>query len=144
MRRLFIACMAAVAIASPALASPSTSVAIDHTTRLSLRGAAASVVVGNPAIADVTVVDPHTLFVSGRGYGVTEIVVLDPLGRTIWSGEVVVTEPTAGAVSIYRGAQVTEMACASACSTSVRSAAGSHNVTPPTPGGAPQPAPTVP
>ena len=41
MRRLLIACMTVAAIATPALASPSTSVAIDHTTRLSLRGAAA-------------------------------------------------------------------------------------------------------
>ena len=48
---------------------------------------------------------------------------LDPLGRTIWSGEVVVTAPTEGAVTVYRGAQATEMACAAACSTSARSAA---------------------
>lgn len=123
MRRLLIACMAAAAIASPALASPSTSVAIDHTTRINLRGAAASVIVGNPAVADVTVVDERTLFLSGRGYGVTQVVVLDPLGRTIWSGDVVVTAPTEGAVTVYRGAQATEMACASACSTSARSAA---------------------
>ena len=123
MRRLLIACLAAAAIASPALAAPSTSVAIDHTTRINLRDSAASVIVGNPAVADVTVVDERTLFLSGRGYGVTQVVVLDPLGRTIWSGEVVVTAPTEGAVTVYRGAQATEMACASACSTSARSAA---------------------
>jgi Flp pilus assembly secretin CpaC len=123
MRRLLIACMAAAAIASPALAAPSTNVAIDHTTRINLRGAAASVIVGNPAVADVTVVDERTLFLSGRGYGVTEVTVLDPLGRTIWSSEVVVTAPTQGAVSVYRGSQVTEMACAQSCSTSARSAA---------------------
>ena len=113
----------ALAIATPALAAPRTSVAIDHTTRINLRGTAASVIVGNPAVADVTVVDERTLFLSGRGYGVTEVVVLDPLGRTIWQGEVVVTAPTEGAVSVYRGSQVTEMACAQACSPSLRSAA---------------------
>lgn len=124
MRRLLIAAaMAAVAIASPALAGNQTSVAIDHTTRINLRSPAASVIVGNPAIADVTVVDERTLFLSGRGYGVTEVTVLDPLGRTIWSGEVVVTAPTQGAVSIYRGSAVTEMACAQACSATARSAA---------------------
>ncbi len=123
MRRLFLAAMAATAIAAPAVAAPQTSVAIDHTARINLRGTAASVIVGNPAIADVTVVDERTLFLSGRGYGVTEVTVLDPLGRTIWSGEVVVTAPTQGAVSIYRGSQVTEMACAQACSATARSAA---------------------
>jgi len=123
MRRLFLAAMAAAAIAAPAVAAPQTSVAIDHTARINLRGTAASVIVGNPAIADVTVVDERTLFLSGRGYGVTEVTVLDPLGRTIWSGEVVVTAPTQGAVSVYRGSQVTEMACAQACSATARSTA---------------------
>lgn len=121
MRRLLVACMA-LALATPALAAPRTSVAIDHTARINLRGDAASVIVGNPAVADVTVVDERTLFLSGRGYGVTEVVVLDPLGRTIWQGEVVVTAPTEGAVSVYRGSQVTEMACAQSCSTSIRTA----------------------
>jgi len=123
MRRLLIAAALAVAaIATPVLAGNQTSVAIDHTTRINLRAAAGSVIVGNPAIADVTVVDERTLFLSGRGYGVTEVTVLDPLGRTIWSGEVVVTAPTQGAVSVYRGSQVTEMACAQSCATTVRSA----------------------
>lgn len=138
MRRLLMALTAAAAISTPAFAAPTTSVAIDHTTRISLRGAAASVIVGNPAVADVTVVDERTLFLQGKGYGVTEVVVLDPLGRTIWQGDVVVTEPTSGAVSIYRGAQVTEMACASACATTARSAAAAGRA------GAPQPGPIVP
>jgi len=134
MRRLLVAMMA-LAIATPALAAPRTSVAIDHTTRINLRAPAASVIVGNPAVADVTVVDERTLFLSGRGYGVTEVVVLDPLGRTIWSGEVVVTAPTEGAVTVYRGAQATEMACAAGCSPSIRSApaARAAPATPPAP-----------
>ena len=69
MRRI-IACLSLLALgaAAPALAqSRPLSVEIDHTARLNLRGAAASVVVGNPQIADVTVVDEHTLFISGRG-----------------------------------------------------------------------------
>ena len=123
MRRLLIACMAAASIAAPALAAPSTNVAIDHTARINLRSPAASVIVGNPAVADVTVVDERTLFLSGRGYGVTEVTVLDPLGRTIWSSEVVVTAPTEGAVTVYRGNQATEMACAQSCAATARSAA---------------------
>lgn len=121
MRRLLIACMA-LAIATPALAAPRTNVAIDQTARINLRGSAASVIVGNPQVADVTVVDERTLYLSGKGYGVTEVVVLDPLGRTIWQGEVVVTAPTSGAVTVFRGSQATEMACAGACSPSVRNA----------------------
>jgi len=120
MRRILIAAaVAALAAASPALAA-GVSVAVDHTARLKLNGAAASVIVGNPAVADVTVVDERTLFVSGKGYGVTEIVVLDRLGRTVYQGEVVVTAPNSGHVSVYRGTAVTEMACAGACAPAVR------------------------
>lgn len=132
MRRLLIACLA-LAIATPALAAPRTSVAIDQTARINLRASAASVIVGNPQVADVTVVDDRTLFLSGKGYGVTEVVVLDPLGRTIWQGEVVVTAPTSGAVTVYRGAQATEMACASACAPSVRNARAAAAPAAPTP-----------
>jgi uncharacterized membrane protein YgcG len=121
MRRFLIAA-ALAALATPAFAGPRVSVAIDHSERVQTARAAGSVIVGNPAIADVTVVDSRTLFISGRGYGVTEVVVLDPLGRTVWQGEVVVTAPTEGQVSVYRGTAVTEMACAGACAPTVRSA----------------------
>jgi len=96
------------------------SVEVDHITRLNLSGSAASVIVGNPGIADVTVVDANTLYVSGRAYGVTEIAVLDGLGRTIYQGEVVVSAPSSGQVRVWRGAAVTHMACATTCSPSTR------------------------
>ena len=115
----------ALGLAAPALAHPGIEVAVDHTTRLHVSAPAGSVIVGNPAVADVTVVDPHTVFVSGRGYGVSEVVVLDLLGRTVWDGEVVVTASTSREVTVYRGAVPTVMACASTCSLSIRSPAKS-------------------
>ena len=105
----------------PAFAD-SLTVPIDHSMRLSVTGSAASVVVGNPQVADVTVVDSHTLFVSGRGYGETDIVVLDGAGRTVYSNEVLVGSPANGRVSVYRGAARTDMACAPGCEVSFRSA----------------------
>jgi Flp pilus assembly secretin CpaC len=105
----------------PALAEALT-VPIDHSTRLSIAGSAASVVVGNPQVADVTVVDSHTVFISGRGYGETDVVVLDGAGRTVYAGEVMVGSPNNGRVSVYRGAARTDMACAPGCEVSFRSA----------------------
>src|ERR1700744_5977877 len=89
----------ALSLAAPALARPALAVALDHAERLHVASAAGSVIVGNPAVADVTVVDPHTVFVTGRGAGVSEVVVLDPLGRTVWDGEVVVTASDSSAVT---------------------------------------------
>ncbi|WP_296816844.1 pilus assembly protein N-terminal domain-containing protein [Brevundimonas sp.] len=133
MRRMIVALsLLGLAAASPALAqSRPLSVEIDHTARLNLRGAASSVVVGNPQIADVTVVDEHTLFISGRGFGVTEIVVLDGLGRTIYESEVVVSAPSSGQVRVWRGSSVTDMACSTTCAPSVRGGGSAGAATPP-------------
>ena len=90
--------------------------------------AAASVVVGNPQIADVTVVDEHTLFISGRGFGVTEVVVLDGMGRTIYQSEVVVSAPSSGQVRVWRGSTVTDMACSTTCAPSVRGVRSSSRI----------------
>jgi hypothetical protein len=120
MIRVLPVAMLLVSLAASAAAEPLT-VAIDHSARLNVQGAAASVVIGNPQVADVTVVDSHTVFVSGRGYGETDVVVLDGAGRTLYAGEIMVGTPGGGRVSIYRGAERTDMACAPACEVSFRS-----------------------
>lgn len=137
MPRLTLALMAAALVAAPLAAQAQTSamnVEIDRSARVQLRGAAASVIVANPAIADVTVVDADTLFIVGKGYGVTEVVAVDGVGRTLFQREVVVTGGSTGSVRVWRGAQVTEMACGSSCAPSVRTAgaaaAASAPVTP--------------
>jgi Flp pilus assembly secretin CpaC len=120
---LALAMPLAVVGAAPVFAD-SLVVPIDHSTRLSVRGQAASVVIGNPQVADVTVIDTHTVFISGRGYGETDVVVLDHAGRTLYQGEVIVAAPESGRVSVYRGAARTDLACAPACAVSTRSPTG--------------------
>jgi len=112
----------AVAGAACAQARP-LAVQIDQSARVQLRAPAGSVIVGNPQIADVTVVDANTLFITGRGYGVTEIVAVDALGRTVFQSQVVVSAGDVGNVRVWRGAQATEMACGASCSPTIRSAA---------------------
>jgi len=101
--------------------SGSMNVEIDQTQRVQLRGPAGSVIVGNPAIADVTVVDANTLYITGKGNGITEIVAVDTIGRTVFQSQIVVTDGAgSGRVRVWRGGQATEMACASSCSPSLR------------------------
>ncbi|MBU1385152.1 MAG: pilus assembly protein N-terminal domain-containing protein [Alphaproteobacteria bacterium] len=127
-QRLLLVLAAAVALAGPGLAmaqSGRISVEIDQAQRVQLRGAAGSVIVGNPEIADVTVVDANTLYITGKGYGVTEVVAVDAIGRTLFQSQVVVTAGDgAGRVRVWRGGQATEMACAASCSPSVRGTSG--------------------
>lgn len=100
------------------------SVAIDQAARVQLSGPAGSVIVANPRIADVTVVDSNTLYITGKGYGITEIVAVDAIGRTVFQSQVVVTDGSgSGRVRVWRGGQATEMACAASCSPSMRAEA---------------------
>ena len=124
--RLLLALGATALLAGPAVAqSGRISVEIDQAQRVQLSGPAGSVIVGNPEIADVTVVDANTLYITGKGYGVTEVVAVDPIGRTVFQSQVVVTAGDgAGRVRVWRGAQSTEMACAASCSPSVRGTSG--------------------
>jgi Flp pilus assembly secretin CpaC len=122
---LFAAALGAVALlAAPSAGSAQSarlSVDIDQAARVQLSGPAGSVIVANPKIADVTVVDSNTLYITGKGYGVTEIVAVDAIGRTVFQSQVVVTDGAgAGRVRVWRGAQATEMACAASCSATTR------------------------
>lgn len=58
-------------------------VEINKTKIMHLPAPASAVIVGNPKIADISVHSPTLLFVLGRGYGVTNVIVLDDMGNTI-------------------------------------------------------------
>ena len=129
MRRILLPLLASAvcATAAPAFAMARLAVYVDHSAKLQVGGAIGSVIVGDPTVADVVVVDRRTIFVQGKGYGQTEVVVLDPDGRTVWQGDVAVVAPVQGRVSVVRGSapggqaggatgpQVTELTCAGFC-----------------------------
>lgn len=102
-------------LASAAQAAPALVVPIDQSTPLPLPRGARDVLIGNPAIADVAVLDSSKAVISGRGYGVTNLVVIDQLGRTVMERQVVVAAPSEGRVSVIRGPRVEEYACAGGC-----------------------------
>jgi Flp pilus assembly secretin CpaC len=121
---LGLAALAAAVSTAAAAAVPGIVVPIDQSTRLSIAGSAYSVLVGSPSVADVTVVDSHTLYISGRSYGSTDVVVLDRDGSMLYRGDVVVTAPEVGRVSVYRGAARTDLACAPGCQVAARGGGG--------------------
>lgn len=114
--RLLLAIVAAAALAASAQAAGIVTVAVNQGLKVTVPGAAKSVVVGNPAIADVNVIDTHTVLIVGKGYGVTNVVVVDALGGTLFDSQVIVQAPNAGRVTIYRGAKAaTDYACSPRC-----------------------------
>jgi Flp pilus assembly secretin CpaC len=115
--------VATVVVALAAMASGARAetlkVGLDHSTRLPVHDAA-SVIVSNPAVADVTVVDNNTVFVVGKNFGSTDIVVLNHAGRTVFNGDVAVTDPGSN-VAVFRGTERTDFSCSDTCAKSQHS-----------------------
>ena len=65
-----------------------------------------TIVVGNPAIADASVQDASTIVLTGKGFGVTNLVVLDVDGNPIVDEQVTVVRQTASSVRVYRRADI--------------------------------------
>ncbi|MFT4254734.1 MAG: pilus assembly protein N-terminal domain-containing protein [Caulobacter sp.] len=104
---------------TPAPAAPvaprTLSVAAGQATTLPLNGAAREIVVGDPQIADVSVVNDRTLVILGKRVGVTSVFAFDGQGRTLAGGQVLVTEVSADAVTVQRGANASTYACDGRC-----------------------------
>jgi Flp pilus assembly secretin CpaC len=119
MRRLLLAFAATALLATPAPFSQAwaqtLSVRADQAVRVALSAPAKDVAVGNPAIADVMVLDERNILVLGKGFGTTNVIALDRNGRLILDRVVVVSAADAGKVTVYKGASVSQYACSPRC-----------------------------
>ena len=115
MSRDWIALLGAAAICAAPAAAIALTVPIDQNTVVDLGAPAGSIVIGNPSIADVSLVTPRRLAILGRAYGLTNIIVTDRMGHTIFRQVVNVAPAASGQVSVYRGALVANYACAPRC-----------------------------
>jgi len=113
MRQLLLSL--ALALAPSVTLAASLSVPLDQSALISLSAPARDVIVGNPAIADVSVSDQRHVIVTGKGPGVTNLVVTDAAGRTIFARQIVVGGSTADRVALINGPTITHYACAPVC-----------------------------
>lgn len=92
------------------------SVSLNKTEIVRLPSAASAVIVGNPSIADVSVHASDTLFVIGRGFGVTNLLVLDAQGQTMMNADVqVINQPTIHDVRVFNGGDRQSYSCLPNC-----------------------------
>lgn len=91
------------------------SVGLNEVRRVPLRGSAATVMIGDTKIADVSMSDAHSLIITGRGFGTTGLLVTDDRGRTLLSGEVMVSAPDEGRVTVFHGVDTVQYACGGHC-----------------------------
>jgi Flp pilus assembly secretin CpaC len=116
-KRFLIAAFAAVSMfAAPASAEArDIRVALDQAFPIRLSDAAEGVAVGNPTIAGVSVQNDRFLFVTGRSYGSTNLVVVGAGGRVLYSGRIVVTPDETDVVMVTRGNETARLECTPLC-----------------------------
>jgi hypothetical protein len=90
-------------------------VQIDHARLIKLPERAATVVVGNPLIADITIQPGGVGLINARGYGTTNLIVLDRTGAVLTEKQVTVKGPYANTVVVYRGMNRNTYSCAPFC-----------------------------
>jgi Flp pilus assembly secretin CpaC len=90
-------------------------VPLDQAALFKLPDSAATLVIGNPLIADVTI-QSGVAIVTAKGYGGTNVVVLDNGGVVLLEKQIVVTSPSDHVVYVYRGQFRSTYSCAPDCS----------------------------
>jgi Flp pilus assembly secretin CpaC len=115
--RSLAALVAVAALLSPAFAADEApvSVKVNMARILRINAPAATVIVGNPAVADVTIQDPQTLVLTGKSYGQTNLIVLDSKGNPIADTVVQVVQQQSDVVTVYMGDKRTSLSCAPTC-----------------------------
>lgn len=109
------------AAAMPAQADGGIQVVMNQAKIVKLARAADTIVVGNPNIADASVQDSTTVVLTGKGFGVTNLVILDAEGTPIVDEQITVARQTAASVRIYRRADIQTLSCTPFCESSYKS-----------------------
>jgi len=113
---LSAACAAALAgdaVAGPASvpASVSVQVPMDNVTLVSFKEPVSTVYIGNPSIAELTLVDSRHVFVMGKRFGATNLIALGADKTMIANDPVTVSSRHAEAVTVFRGPDTYNYVC---------------------------------
>ncbi len=126
LRRAALAALAVSAMtlqSLPALADTGIKLMMNEAKIVKLARPADTVVIGNPEIADAAVQDASTIVLTGKGFGVTNLVVLDIDGEPVVDEQVFVARQDARSVRIYRRDTVQTLSCTPYCESSYKSEA---------------------
>lgn len=114
--------MATVLLSSHALAeTKGIEVVMNQAKIVKLSRAADTIIVGNPLIADAAVKDARTIVITGKGFGVTNFVVLDAKGEPVVDEQIIVSRSVAETIRVYRQAKVQTLSCTPFCESAYKS-----------------------
>jgi putative type II/III system pilus formation protein len=124
-RVLARACFALVSLATATLLYPAAAlaevsddtiaVAVDQARLVKLPARVATIVVGNPLIADVALQAGGVIVVTGKGYGATNFIAMDRSGEVLVDRLIQVEGPTDQLITVYRGIDRNTYSCMPIC-----------------------------
>jgi Pilus formation protein N terminal region len=89
---------------------------VDQARLVKLPARVATVVVGNPLIADVALQAGGVLVVTGKGYGATNFIAMDRTGEVLVDRQIQVEGPTdQQLITVYRGPERESWSCMPIC-----------------------------
>lgn len=119
---VLVVALAAMGAERPALATEPVSQAgttvkvhLDQAKMMRLPDGTATLVVGNPLIADVAVQSGGTMVITGKGYGATNLLALDRTGAVIMEHQLEVQGPLGSIVVVFRGVERETFSCTPNC-----------------------------
>ena len=102
----------AVSLAAPA---DRIAVNVDQAKLVKLPPKVATIVVGNPLIADVTLQGGGVVVVTGKGYGATNFIAMDRAGDILVDRLIQVEGPMDQIVTVYKGIERESYSCMPIC-----------------------------
>ncbi len=120
-RTFMSALIALLVVAGPAAALEGESFVVtqDQAKLLRIAAPAATVIIGNPAIADATMQDSQTLVITGRSSGTTNLIILDEAGEPVAEKLISVQGPVENNISVYKGTTRFSFNCSPNCQPNV-------------------------
>lgn len=94
-------------------------VTYDQSQLLSLPRPAAEIIVGNPVVADVSVQSGNLLVITGKAFGITNMIALDAKRQVIFDKRILVKRDDVRVVNLQRGAARQTFNCTPQCNPTI-------------------------
>jgi len=94
---------------------PAINVKINQITLVRLKRHIADALIGNPAIADITIQNSKSFIITGKSYGQTNIILLDKKGETIFNRPISVDDQKENIVRLQKGSARVSYTCSPTC-----------------------------
>jgi len=105
----------AATLGAPAAQADTVTISVDQARVVKLPERVATIVIGNPLIADAALQSGGILVITGKGYGATNFIALDRSGEIVVDRLIQVEGPSDQLVTVYRGVERESYSCMPIC-----------------------------